>query len=103
MSLASLSISIIKSIASGDATTGLQCKTSVIWARQVAAFNEVSGSFVCLPNFTIVSIISVSIEWFFNHSDLCAFSTTTFSSFLVSVTLSIFVEDGCQSIHLRIY
>jgi len=62
MSLASLSISIIKSIASGEATTGLQCKTSVIWARQVAAFNEVSGSLVCLPNFTIVSMISVSIE-----------------------------------------
>ena len=103
MSLASLSISIIKSIASGEATTGLQCKTSVIWARQVAAFNDVSGSLVCLPNFTIVSIISVSIEWFFNHSDLCAFSTDVFSPFLVSITISTLVEEGCQSIHLRIY
>ena len=103
MSLASLSISIIKSIASGEATTGLQCKTSVIWARQVAAFNEVSGSLVYFPNFTIVSIISVSMEWFFNHSDLCAFSTGGFSPFLVSVTLSVLVEEGCQSIHLRIY
>ena len=103
MSLASLSISIIKSIASGEATTGLQCNTSVIWARQVAAFNEVSGSLVCLPNFTIVSIISVSIEWFFNHSDLWAFSIFGVSPFLVSGTLSTFVEDGCQSMHLRIY